>query len=186
MSAIYTILCEDAQTDVFVRQFLSLRHGIGRRKRREYFETLPFPRGAGAGEQWVRENFPKELGIIRRRQARQSGACLVVAIDADRHTTDERLRQLHAACREQKIDEPVPDDPVLIAIPRRNIETWLAYLRGEEVDEAKIYRKYDCESECKPQAEELHRMCHREHRLRQPAPPSLVEACRRYPGTVES
>ena len=41
----------------------------------------------------------------------------------------------------------VPQEKVLFVIPKRNIETWLACLRGYEVEETTAYLKYDCESD---------------------------------------
>ena len=51
-----TLLCEDLQTDVFVRRFLKHRNFRGRDIR-----TLPLPGGRQSGEQWVRERYPTAL-----------------------------------------------------------------------------------------------------------------------------
>lgn len=65
-------------------------------------------------------------------------------------------------------------------IPTWNVETWLAYLSGETVDEAnKSYPKLPRARDCKPLVEELFKMC-QAGALRQPAPASLVDACQEY------
>ncbi len=165
------LLCEDRQTDNFVRRFL------GRRNFRHHdIHTLPLPLGRQSGEQWVRTRFPKELKAIRHRER----AFLIVIIDADAFTTDARRVQLNRNCREQEISEPRPEDPVIIAVPRRNIETWFAYLGGEAVDETTQYPRLSRPRDCRRHAHELYRMCHEDQRLRQPVPPSLAEACTEY------
>ena len=163
------LLCEDMQTDVFVRRFLK------RRKFRD-FRSLVSPHGRGSGEQWVRERYPRELQAIRQIQ----GACLVVVTDADVHPTEFRRAQLDAECDEKRIPRRKDDERVLVIVPRRNIETWLAYLAGDEVDEEKRYERLKREGNCAWHAKELFRMCHEKQRLREPAPPSLREACGEY------
>lgn len=167
-----TLLCEDLQTDVFVRRFLKHRNFRSRDIR-----TLPLPGGRQSGEQWVRERYPTELRAIRRRQ----GAYLIVITDADTQSTAVRRAQLDTACDEKEIPRRDDGDPVLVIVPRRNIETWLAYLGGATVDENTAYRKLKRESDCVTQANSLYRMCHDEQRLDEGAPPSLREACGEYP-----
>ena len=55
-----TLLCEDSQTDAFVRRFLKRRNF-----RRHEITTLPLPAGSQSGEQWVRTRYPRELKAIR-------------------------------------------------------------------------------------------------------------------------
>ena len=171
MSTRIVLLCEDQQTDSFVRRFLRRRNF----KHRDIY-TLPLPNGGQSAEQWVRTRFPQELKIIRSRQ----DAFLIVIIDADAFTTDHRRDQLNRECQEQEIPERRPEDPVIIAVPRRNIETWFAYLDGEAVDETERYPRLTRASDCHRHAHELYRMCHRDQRLRPPIPPSLAEACGEY------
>ena len=166
-----TLLCEDTQTDAFVRRFLRRRNFRGREIR-----TLPLPGDRQSGEQWVRERYPTELRAIRGRQ----GACLIVVTDADTNTTAVRRAQLDAACDEKETPRRNDGDPVLVIVPRRNIETWLAYLDGTTVDEKTTYRKLKRERDCVTQADNLYRMCHEAQRLDEDAPPSLRESCEEY------
>ena len=165
-----TLLCEDSQTDAFVRRFLKRRNF-----RRRDITTLPLPAGGQSGEQWVRTRYPAELSAIRRRRR----ACLVVVTDADTGSTDARRAQLEAECKQQKIPPRENADPVVVVVPRRNIETWLAYLGGTSVDEVTVYPRLSRERDCGPHANRLYDMC-RGERLAEPAPPSLREACDEY------
>lgn len=161
------LLCEDAQTDAFVRRFLKHRNFRGRD-----VTTFKLPHGSGSGEQWVRERYPRQLQAIRQRQ----GACLIVVTDADGYSTKSRRAQLDAECEKQRIPRRKDGERVLVIVPRRNIETWLAYLAGGEVDEETRYPRLDRKRDCVRHADELFRMCQKQ-RLREPAPPSLREAC---------
>ena len=167
-----TPLCEDSQTDAFVRRFLKHRN-LGRRD----IYTPPLPDGRQAGDRWVRERYPQRLKAMRRR----GGACLIVVTDADTLSASKRRDQLQAECKRQGIPPPGSDDPVLLFVPRRNIETWFAYLDGKDVNERDSYPKLPREGDCSRHASELARMCTKEQRLREPAPPSLREACEEYP-----
>lgn len=166
------LLCEDSQTDAFVRRFL--RH---RNFRSRDIATRPLPAGRQSGEQWVREEYPDELRAIRGRQ----NAYLIVVTDADTNTTAARRAQLDAACRREGVRQRDDRDPVLVIVPRRNIETWLTYLGGATVDEDTEYLKPKRDGDCVAQADALFRMCHEVQRLDEGAPPSLREACEEYP-----
>ena len=168
-----TLLCEDSQTDAFVRRFLKRRKFTGRDIR-----TLSLPSGSQSGEQWVRERYPVELQAVRQRR----GAYLIVVTDADVRSTADRRAQLDAACDEKRVPRREDRDSVLVIVPRRNIETWLKYLgSGTAVDEITRYPRLRRERDCVTHANNLHRMCHEEQRLDETAPPSLREACKEYP-----
>ena len=165
------LLCEDKQTDVFVRRFLRHRNFDERDIR-----TLPLPDGRRSGEQWVRKRYPDELKVIRSRR----DAYLIVVVDADTGTTEDRRKQLETECRHKGVPSKTERDPVLLFVPRRNVETWIAYLGGSNVDEDRLYPKLKRERDCAEHARQLHEMCRVEQRLREPAPPSLREACGEY------
>ena len=71
------------------------------------------------------------------------------------------------------------DERVAVLLPKRNIETWLAYLGGETVDEHSAYPKLSFASQCQPQVSTLLDGC-RKDQLRAPVPPSLTQACAEY------
>ena len=160
------VLCEDKQQQVFVRRFMKPRtnHPI---------RVISAPAGGGSGEQFVRERYPQELRALR---AVPVNAVLVVMIDADTTDPTKRLRQLDASCRESGIPPRKTHDRVVLTVPRRNIETWLAYLAGATVNETDSYPRLNRPSDCKPHVRALADMC-TTGELRVPAPPSLVAVC---------
>lgn len=165
-----TLLCEDAQTNAFVRRFLKRRNF----RWRDIY-TLELPSGRQSGEQWVRERYPDALRAIRGKQ----NAYLIVVTDADTHSTAIRREQLDEACRKKNVPPRDDRDPVLVIVPRRNIETWLEYLgNGKAVDEKRRYPPL--KGNCDKHAEKLYRMCHEDQRLGAAAPPSLRESCDEY------
>lgn len=131
--------------------------------------------GAGAGDQFVRDNYPEQLDAIRRRNG-----ILVVMIDGDNYRIAERLKQLDDACTQKGVPLRKDSDPVAIFVPKRNIETWLAYLDGKhDVNEKDMYPRLERERECQRHVVVLEQMC-TEGKLRTPAPESLEAACREY------
>ena len=162
-----TVLCEDKQHEAFIRRFLK------KRNRRIYTVSRPRP-GAGAGEQFVRDNYPAYLDAVSKRNG-----ILVVMIDGDNDSIEERMKQLDDACNEKGIPLRKDSDKVAIFVPRRNMETWLAYLDGKQVNETDDYPKLRRERECRRHVDVLEQMC-TEGNLRTPAPESLKAACREY------
>jgi hypothetical protein len=168
------VLCEDTQTECFIRRFL-VKQNWNRRKIR--FETLPA--GRGSGLVWVREKFVSELKAFRRRNTRMD-TCLIVAADADNLTLEKRIQTFKQACAEAQVPFRQDREKVAFIIPSRNIETWLAYLRGKKVNETAAFPRYDSESDCKSQVDALDEMCRRQSLEPKPAPPSLVSACEEF------
>lgn len=166
MSVSVILLCEDRQIATFLRRFL---------KERGYKEhdlrVVYAPPGKGSGEQWVRDQYPNEL-LARR----QKDTVLIVGTDADVMTVAERIGTLDEQCKKEGVAVRTTTEPVIMAIPKRNIETWCAYLRGENPNETDTYRKYAYESECKDDVKALDEMC-RKQKLTQPVLPSLKAAC---------
>lgn len=166
------ILCEDTQHEAFCRRFLSANGWSVRAIRVE-----KAPRGRGAAEQFVRQRFPRELKAHRSRPVSQA---LVVMIDGDAHGVEARLQKLDEACRNSGVEVRGPGARVALFVPTWNIETWLAYLDGETVDEARSnYPRLTRERECQRHVDALTEMC-RVGALRQPSPPSLDRACDEY------
>jgi len=167
------ILCEDRQHEAFARRFLE-RIGKGHRVMRVEIS----PKGRGSGEQFVRERFAKELAFYRARQHRVEQA-LVVMIDADNRTVATRVHQAEEAAKEGGQEQRRARERVAIFVPARSIETWLAYLDGQMVDEKANYPRLERERDCQRHVDCLHRMC-QSRALRLPAPPSLEAACTEY------
>ena len=166
------LLCEDAQHEAFARRLLGEQGWVARQIRVE-----KAPSAKQSAEQWVRQRYPSELQALRRRP--HIARALIVMVDADTNTYDERLCELDDALRAASCEVRTPKEPVPIIVPRRNIETWIAYLGGSEVDEVTEYPKLRRERECAPAVRQLKAMCD-SGTLRDPAPPSLQQACNEY------
>ena len=167
------LLCEDAQHVTFAKKLLQ---ALGWRLRD--FRIERSPSGRGSAEQFVRERFPIELRGLRSKRGEK--AYLVVMIDGDDKGVAGRRASLNAACAARQIPPPSDDDQVLVGVPTWNIETWLAYLDGEVVDESKRdYPRLDRPRDCGPHVQALAGMCGR-NTLRPPSPPSLEDTCIQY------
>ena len=170
----YVLVCEDQQHEAFGRRFLQYM-GHVTHARQIRVKSSPF--GKGAGDRFVLETYAKELEAGRRSHVDRT---LIVIIDGDNTGVDGRLRQLDEATRRRGIGGRSPADQVAIFIPTWNIETWLAYLDGESVDEKlKNYAKLGRPRDCQPHVQKLAAMCRRRE-LRSPVPDSLLAACREY------
>jgi hypothetical protein len=168
------ILCEDSQHKVFITRFLKQQN----KNYRQIRVVLSEP-ASGSGEQFVRENYPIELKAYRNISRRLSTS-LAVVIDADIKKIEERIKDFDDACRAEGISCRDKKEKVAFIIPKRNIETWLRYLRDEDFDEQEPYNKYKGnESLCAPQVKKLDEMC-RDNGLPENAPHSLKLACKEY------
>jgi hypothetical protein len=165
------LVCEDRQHETFARRFLEKAGWSTRRLRVEIA-----PRGRGSAVQFVRERFPKELLAYRTNRNRVTQG-LIVMLDGDDRGVVGRLDELANVCQGQGIQPREPDEHVAIFVPTWNIETWLAYLSGTDVDESKSdYPRLDRPRDCQEHVDRLHEMC-QQGALRQPAPALLEAAC---------
>lgn len=100
MSERYTqivILCEDPQQSVFARTFL-VECGI----RSERIRVVPLPK-SGAGESFVKREYPKEVKSYRQR-IHKMNLGLVVMIDADNGSVQEHFVELDQALKEKTLN----------------------------------------------------------------------------------
>ena len=126
------VLCEDQRHYHFVRGFLKEK-GVPRGK----ITPRTAPPGIGSGEQFVREQFPREL---KAQRSRYGNVLLIVCIDQDQ-PGQERAKALADACSGQAVPIPTDGDRLLILVPARNIETWLYLIeRVRPVDEISDYK----------------------------------------------
>ena len=173
------LLCEDSQHEAFTRRFLK---GVGWNIRELRVEKSPS--ASGSAEQWVREEFPNELRIYRQRKARAASA-LIAMIDADSKSVQDRINEFENECRSKEIPFRTHDEAVAIAAPKRNIETWIHYLNGEQVNEDATYSKLDRERGCKPAVDKLVKLC-TSTGLAEDAPSALSTACDEYNMRIRS
>lgn len=120
------VLCEDDPQEQLVRLYAK-KCGLN--------TDLPYfkPRNAsrevhGGNVGWVIREFPNELKACRKRAAR-ARTLLVVIVDADLKTVNDRRAELY------KDVETSRDDPTVVLIPKRSVETWIRAARGQNVSE---------------------------------------------------
>lgn len=132
----------------FLRYFIEFQN-IPRRKIRAL--ALPVQ---GCGEQYVREEYPKELNLIR--SINYNSISLFVCIDADTETLEKRKQELSMECKKQLVNERLEQECVAYFIPKRNIETWINFFDNNtksKIDETTDYgHRYGHEAECKKAA----------------------------------
>ena len=168
------LLCEDTQHETLIRRFLEREGWSTRRLRVERA-----PGGRGAAVQFVRQRFPDELAAYRSTRGAVEQA-LIVVLDGDRHGVEGREAQLNEACLSRGLPVRQPDERVIVLVPTWNVETWLAYLDDQTVDEGRAdYPRLPRPRQCRRHVDALADMCGR-GRLRKPAPPALESACTEY------
>ena len=167
MKSEIVVICEGSVDATFVRTFLRKR-GY---KRNVHF--LSYPQGKGCGEQFVRKNYPVELKALRRWKNKG----LLVMLDADAGSVENRMRQLDEACDSVGVERRRNQEPVAFIVPKRNVETWLVYLHGGVWGEEEDYKKSVNDDLAKGAARKLHDMCYKDQKLLEPAPDSLKKSC---------
>lgn len=144
-----SVLCEDLQSQVMLRQYLVLR---GFSPRALHFYKLP----AACGSQWVREHYADAVHVNRTRPVSQA---LVVHIDADNHSVTERHAELGAALTTAGQSARTQAEAIALVIPRWETETWLHHFLGRaDVQEShRGYPKFanDQYANARPTAEAL-------------------------------
>lgn len=171
-------LCEDKQQEFFVRHFL-LAMGWGKKRWAAIrYETSPSGKGAASG--WVLQSFPKELQYYRQHKNKVASA-LIVMIDADNQRVETRIKSLEDHCTRIGLPFRTQEEAVAIAVPKRNIETWIAYLEGCDVDEGQDYKAMGKAMviDCRSCISNLASAC-KAKALPPGAPDSLAMACREY------
>lgn len=61
-------------------------------------------------------------------------------IDADRHSVQERHRQLDGELRQAGVPSWRAEESICILVPRRNLETWVAHLQGLTANETDDFK----------------------------------------------
>lgn len=171
------LLCEDSQQEAFARRFLE-----GMRWNTRELRVEKSPKARGSAGQWVREEFQKELKVYRQRK-QHAASGLIAMVDADTKDVQDRINEIEAACNAKQIPFRTNDEAVGIAVPKRNIETWIHYLNGQQVNEKDVYPKLERERGCKPAVINLVRLC-KSTGLPTDAPPSLAAACDEYKNRI--
>jgi hypothetical protein len=88
----------------------------------------------------------------------------------------QRMRDLSDSCASAGLDDRQSNEGVGVFIPMRNIETWLRFLEGQQVDETTDYRpRHGSVVGCKAHARRLREFC--QAGLPEASPSSLHAAC---------
>ena len=165
------ILCEDQLHASFARQLLQAR-GYSRHEIR----VMVSPGGQGAGEQFVREKLSGEVQAMRWRRSHQQVALLTIT-DADTQSVSTRVQSLESAMMAGGQAPRTKTEPLAFLIPRRNIETWLLHLGGEEVDEELDYKQHwRGDRSCRQEARAMAQGCASGFTTLPPLP-SMQHAC---------
>ena len=129
-------LVEDEHHEMLVRRYLK-RCGWNEHEMR----MNRSPSGRGSAEGWVRKEFPKEIKAYRRRQA-SAQTDLIVMIDADAHSVQERLNQLDQALTASAQQAVAEQERIARLVPKRNVETWILCLNNQpDLDENTNYTR---------------------------------------------
>ncbi len=174
----YVLVCEDQQQEAFARRFLRQTNVV---RDSHQLRVERSPSGRGAADRWVQEAYVAELDAGRRTNV---ASTLLLLTDGDAMGVAARLRSLDEACKRHGVAARSPTDRAAVFVPTWNIETWLAYLDGETVEEQrKDYPNLPRPRECRRHVGVLVEMC-RQGSLREPAPESLEAACDEYSARV--
>lgn len=131
MNRTAVVLCEDLQSQVLLYRYLKAR-GFPR------IRALALP--ASCGEQYVRENYACQVRAQRTGHVRQ---VLVVHIDADGRSVQNRHNQLAEELTAEGLGARSADEPIALVVPRYETETWLHHYGGRGgVVETTSYPKF--------------------------------------------
>lgn len=88
----------------------------------------------------MRKKYADEVSEYRVRRAKAATA-LIVVIDADAHTVQDRFLQLDQALKNRRIRSlNLEHEQIARLVPKRNVETWILCLNDHQVDEDADYK----------------------------------------------
>ncbi len=148
----YHILCEDLQMRSFVQSVLA-HQDINPRKIR----VSNIPCGKECGEAFVRREFVKEYKVLKSTNYLRK--VLIVCTDAYNLSVDERMQNLKKELQRNQINWKGSKEPIFFFIPKRQIETWIRLLRGEDVDEEMTFHHSGNPVSCKKEARAFSEFC---------------------------
>jgi hypothetical protein len=99
---------------------------------------LPVSAGRGDAKQCVLKRVAGEISLLRCGPA---SAALLIMLDGDGASGDERFTALQKALSDAGADPLTPEARVALIVPCRNIETWREFAGCSVVDETTEYKK---------------------------------------------
>lgn len=131
------LLCEDDMQARLVRAFMKVS-GVQTRTLRE---RIASELEQGGNCRTVLNRFPEELRACRKRHQAKAKTHLIVMIDADDLSVDDRRRELLDELNKLDMASLNEHDSVSLLIPKRNVETWIRALNDEESLEDENYKR---------------------------------------------
>jgi hypothetical protein len=131
------VLTEDVEQRNLIWRYLER---CGHLRSSVRFEPVAKGHG-GSGEKYVRDHYAEQVRACRSSLGKKASALLIVMVDADNEPTQRRAAQLSDALSARGQDERREDEPIVVLIPKRHVETWIRALLGNLVDEATDYTK---------------------------------------------
>lgn len=128
----FTLIVEGVADKTFLNRQLSLWGVI-----RQRIDVVDYPAGENAGEQHVRQAFPRYLQESRKKHSRKY---LVVMTDADQRTVPDRRQQLDDELKRAGQALVTGDEPTVVLIPKRHLEAWLLFFDKGTIDEANKHK----------------------------------------------
>lgn len=171
------ILAEDTEQQNLIRRYLER---CGQNDRNVRFLPLPAVSSGGSGEKYVRDNYPGQVKACRYAIGKKTSALLIVMIDADMQSVEYRKTQLAEALANAAMDPRSGNEPIVVLVPKRHVETWIQALLGNDVDETTDYTKAPYSQptgrQIKDAAVELHGWTRPNAQPGATSPPSLTTA----------
>ena len=91
-----------------------------------------------AGLTFIRTEYAIQIKALREVLTKRSTYLIVVA-DADDGTFEDRITDLDARLTAFSQPNRSEAEPILLIVPRRNVETWMYFIAGNSVDEETDY-----------------------------------------------
>lgn len=167
------ILAEDVRQRKIIHRYLTKKRGYSHRCIRSINPQVL--KGETAGLTFVRANYAMQVAALRAYLALRSTALVVVA-DADHETIEERILDLDNRLRGANQTARKNEEPIILIVPRRNVETWMYFLNGNSVDETTDY-KSKCSS--LDDGDFAQRFADFAHPIRNPLPQNCPDSLRR-------
>jgi hypothetical protein len=141
------LLCEDETHERLAKAYMKECGHKNLERLVRTFVASRLQQGGNVG--WVKTEFPRQLRACRQRH-KKAKTLLVVLVDADNLTVEDRRRQLFDKIESEGLEELGQNDPAALLIPKRHVETWIRALLGESVSEDQV-----CKTHQKPTREEM-------------------------------
>ena len=132
------VICEDVMQEKPIRAWLK---SLGYNTKREVvFRTHPEAvLGHKRNNAWVEQRYVEEVQAQRVRAHRMQCA-LIVCRDGDEESVEEHARTFDKRLANASLDKRDANENIALLIPQRNIETWLVFLAGHNVNETDDYK----------------------------------------------